>query len=142
MSVHPPLQEHEAITSNVIELFCMNGQELKFNTRVKLSLSYSVTDLRGYQVVIKELIDKETNNWKDVNGIRDIRCCQDFEGNHPFHIIPPYQIFDKMYRAVSKLFAHLYFVKVDQNIYKKAKYSTLVHANQIPLSRNRLKLSP
>ena len=99
----------------------MNGQGLKFNTRVKLSLSYSVTDLRGYEVVIKQLIDKETNNWNDVDGTRDIRCCQDFEGNHPSYIIPPYQIFDKMYRAVSKLFAHLYFVKVDQNIYKKAK---------------------
>ena len=43
----PPLQEHEAITSNVIELYSLNGQELKFNTKVKLSLSHSATDLKG-----------------------------------------------------------------------------------------------
>ena len=43
----PPLQEHEAITSNVIELSSLNGQELKFNTKVKLSLSHSATDLKG-----------------------------------------------------------------------------------------------
>ena len=43
----PPLQEHEAITSNVIELSSLNGQELKFNTKVKLSLSHSATDVKG-----------------------------------------------------------------------------------------------
>ena len=32
----PPLQEHEAITSNVIELSSVNGEELKFNTNVCL----------------------------------------------------------------------------------------------------------
>ena len=77
----PPLQEHEAITSNVIELSCLNGQELKFNTVVKLSLSHSATDLQGYELVIKKLIDKETNNWEDVHGTRDMRCRQDFEDN-------------------------------------------------------------
>ena len=82
----PPLQEHEAITSNVIELSSSNGQELKFNTKVKLSLSHSATVLQGYEIVIKKLIDKETNYWVDVDGTRDIRCRQDFEGNHPSHM--------------------------------------------------------
>ena len=81
----PPLQEHEAITSNVIELSFMNGPDLKFNTRVKLSLSHSATDLQGYELVIKKLIDKETNNWQDLDGTRSIRCRQDFEENHPSH---------------------------------------------------------
>ena len=72
----PPLQEHEAITSNVIELSSMDGQHLKFNTKVKLSLSHSATDLRGYELVIKRLIDEETNKWQDVDGTRDIRCLQ------------------------------------------------------------------
>ena len=49
----PPLQEHEAITSNVIELSFMNGPDLKFNNKVKLSLSHSATDLQGYELVIK-----------------------------------------------------------------------------------------
>ena len=70
----PPLQEHEAITSNVIELSAMARQGLKFNTKVKLSLSHSATDLRGYELVIKKLIDKETNIWEEVDGTIDIRC--------------------------------------------------------------------
>ena len=82
----PPLQEHEAITSNVIELYSLNGQELKFNTKVKLSLSHSATDLQGYELVMKKLIDKETNYWEDVDGTRDIRCRQGFEDSHPSHM--------------------------------------------------------
>ena len=89
MSVHPRLQEHEAITSNVIELSSLNGQELKFNTKVKLSLSHSATDLQGYEVVIKRLLDKGTNNWEDLHGTRDIRCRQDFEDNLPSHMEIP-----------------------------------------------------
>ena len=85
----PPLQEHEAITSNVIELSSLNGQELKFNTKVRLSLSHSSTDLQGYELVIKKLIDKETNSWEDVERTRDIRCRQDFEDNHPSHMKIP-----------------------------------------------------
>ena len=72
----PPLQEHEAITSNVIELSPMARQGLNFNTKVKLSLSHSATELRGYELVIKKLIDKETNIWEEVEGTIDIRCCQ------------------------------------------------------------------
>ena len=82
----PPLQEHEAITSNVIELSSLNGQELKFNTKVKLSLSHSATDLQGYELVMKKLIDKETNYWEDVDGTTDIRCRQD---NLPSHMKIP-----------------------------------------------------
>ena len=70
----PPLQEHEAITSNVIELSSRDSQGLKFNTKVKLSLSHSATDLRGYELVIKKLIDKDTNIWEEVDGTFDIRC--------------------------------------------------------------------
>ena len=70
----PPLQEHEAITSDVIELYSKNSKSLKFNTKVKLSLSHSATNLRGYELVIKKLVDKETNNWEEVDGTRDVRC--------------------------------------------------------------------
>ena len=68
----PPLQEHEAITSNVIELSSMDSQGVKFNTKVKLSLSHSSTNLRGYELVIKKLIDKETNKWEDLDGTKNI----------------------------------------------------------------------
>ena len=85
----PPLQEHEAITSNVIELSSINGQELKFNTKVKLSLSHSATDLWGYELVIKKLIDKKANKWEDLDGTRDMRSGQDVEDNHPSHMKIP-----------------------------------------------------
>ena len=70
----PPLQEQEAITSNVIELSSMDSQSLKFNTKVKLSLSHSGTNLRGYELVIKKLVDKEMNKWEDLDGTRDVHC--------------------------------------------------------------------
>ena len=72
----PPLQEHEAITSNVIELSPMDSQGLKFNTKVKLSLSHSATNLMGYELVIKQLTDKETNKWEDLDGTKDIRSLE------------------------------------------------------------------
>ena len=72
----PPLQEHEAIVSNVIELSSHDGQRLKFNTMVTLSLSHSAPDLRGYEVVIKRQINMETNEWEDVSGTKDLRCRQ------------------------------------------------------------------
>ena len=68
----PPLLEHEAITSNVIELSSMDSQGVKFNTKVKLSLSHSATNLRGYELVMKKLIDKHTNKWEEVNEPKDI----------------------------------------------------------------------
>ena len=73
----PPLLEHEDITSNVIELSSMDSQGVKFNTKVKLSLSHSATNLRGYELVIKKLTDKHTNKWKEVDETKDIRS---FEG--------------------------------------------------------------
>ena len=72
----PPLLEHEAITSNVIELSSMDGQGVKFNTKVKLSLSHSATKLRGYELVIKKLIDKHTNEWEEVDESKDIRSLE------------------------------------------------------------------
>ena len=72
----PPLQEHEAIVSNVIELSSHDGQHLQFSAMVTLSLSHSVPDLRGYEVVIKRQINKENNEWEDVSGTKNLRCRQ------------------------------------------------------------------
>ena len=71
-----PVEEHEAITSNVIKLSSIDSQGVKFNTKVKLSLSYSATNLRGYELVIKQLTDKEMNKWEDVDGTKDIRSLE------------------------------------------------------------------
>ena len=75
----PPLQEHEAIVSNVIELSSHDGQRLQFNAMVTLSLSHSAPELRGYEVVIKRQINKETNEWEDVSGTKNLRCRQGIE---------------------------------------------------------------
>ena len=102
----PPLQEYEAITSNVIELSSINGQELKFNTKVKLSLSHSATDLWGYELVIKKLIDKKANKWEDLNGTRDMRCGQDVEDNHPSHMKIPEFFFPVAQADISECSAY------------------------------------
>ena len=70
----PPLQEHEAIVSNVIEISSHDGQRLQFNAMVTLSLSHSAPDLRGYEAVIKRQISRETNKWEDVSGTKNLRC--------------------------------------------------------------------
>ena len=75
----PPLQEHEAIVSNVIELSSFYDQRMQFNAMVTLSLSHSAPDLRGYEVVIKRQINKETNEWEDVSGTKNLRCRQGIE---------------------------------------------------------------
>ena len=103
----PPLQEYEAITSNVIELSSINGQELKFNTKVKLSLSHSATDLWGYELVIKKLIDKKANKWEDLDGTRDVRCGQDVEDNHPSHMKIPEFFFPVAQADISECSAYV-----------------------------------
>ena len=72
----PPLEEHEAITSNVIQLSSMDSQGVKFNTKVKLSLSHSATNLWGHELVIKKLTDKVTNKWINLDGTKDIRSLE------------------------------------------------------------------
>ena len=69
----PPLQEHEAVVSSVIEISTNNNQALEFNFEVKLVLSHSAPDLQGYELVIKRLHDKESNEWEEVDGSEDIR---------------------------------------------------------------------
>ncbi|CAH3187071.1 unnamed protein product [Porites lobata] len=81
----PSLQEHEALVSNVIELSSHDGQRLKFSAMVTLSLSHSAPDLRGYEVVIKRQINKETNEWEDVSGTKNLRCRQDIKDERPSH---------------------------------------------------------
>ena len=56
--------------SSVMELACgsLLGTEKRceFNVKVKLALSYSASDIKGYELVIKELINEKTNDWRDL----------------------------------------------------------------------------
>ena len=75
----PPLQEHEAVVSNVLEILTITGHELEFDAEAKLVLSHSAPGLQGYELVIKKLIDQESNEWEEVDGTEDLRCWQGFQ---------------------------------------------------------------
>ncbi|XP_022810171.1 uncharacterized protein LOC111347179 isoform X3 [Stylophora pistillata] len=66
----PPLGRNEALVSSVIELACgslsSTKKSYKFNEKVKLALSHSASDIKGYELVIKELINEKTNDWRDL----------------------------------------------------------------------------
>ena len=74
----PPLLEHESVVSNVLEISTITGDELKFNVEVNLVLSHSAPGLQGYELVIKRLIDWESNEWEEVDGTKDLRRWQGF----------------------------------------------------------------
>lgn len=69
----PPLQENEAIVSNVVELSTDIPEGFGFNKEVTLAISHSAADLKGYEVVVKKLIDKENDEWVDVDKTVDFR---------------------------------------------------------------------
>ena len=56
--------------SSVMELACGNlpgtEERYEFNVKVKLALSHSASDIKGYELVIKELISEKTNDWRDL----------------------------------------------------------------------------
>ena len=66
----PPLGRNEALVSSVMELACgsLSGTEKRyeFNVKVKLALCHSASDIKGYELVIKELINEKTNDWRDL----------------------------------------------------------------------------
>ena len=64
-TVLPPLKDNETLVSNVIELECNDTIGIDFSL-VTVALSHSATDLGGYELVLKELIDSEDNVWKDL----------------------------------------------------------------------------
>ena len=65
--VLPPLKDDETLVSNIIELACDDPvADIEFS-KVTVTLSHSATDLRGYELVLKERIDAEQNIWKDLD---------------------------------------------------------------------------
>lgn len=68
-TVSLPLEDDETLVSNIIELACDNPVAIQFS-EVTLTLSHSATELRGFELVLKELVDSEENIWKDLET-----CC-------------------------------------------------------------------
>lgn len=59
------------MVSNVIELSCddrpLGSQFNKdVDKKVAVMLSHSAINLAGYELVIKELVDRDSNEWKDL----------------------------------------------------------------------------
>lgn len=64
-TVSLPLKDDESLVSNVIELACDDLSCIELSD-VTVALSHSAIDLKGYELVIKERIDSEENDWKDL----------------------------------------------------------------------------
>ena len=66
----PPLGSNEALVSNVVELSHDGPPELEFSGdaqgSVTVALMHSASNFRGYEVVIKQLVDPENNEWIDL----------------------------------------------------------------------------
>ena len=66
----PPLGSNELLVSNVIELSHDGPPDLEFSgdsqVNVTVALMHSASNFRGYEVVIKQLVDSENNEWIDL----------------------------------------------------------------------------
>lgn len=87
---YPPLKKDEALVSNVIELSYENPPASiftgDFDEGVSVTISHSAINLKGYEVVIRELVDSENNEWEDLettniwqaSGKNNLRCLSFF----------------------------------------------------------------
>ncbi|XP_078357696.1 p53-induced death domain-containing protein 1-like [Oculina patagonica] len=69
-ALSPPLGSNEVLVSNVIELSHDGPPDLELSGDAKgnitVALLHSASNLKGYEVVIKQLVDPEYNKWKDL----------------------------------------------------------------------------
>ena len=69
----PPLNNNEALVSGIIELSTDSAQCLDFNKAITLVISHCAGDLKGFEVVAKKLLDRESNVWDDISETVDMR---------------------------------------------------------------------
>ena len=69
----PPLNNNEALVSGIIELSTNSAQCLDFNKAVTLVISHCAGDLKGFEVLAKKLLDRESNVWDDISETVDMR---------------------------------------------------------------------
>ena len=70
-TLSPPIARDEILVSSVIELSHDDPPDLDHRESVEglsftVALLHSAPDLEGYEVVIKQLIDQENNEWKEL----------------------------------------------------------------------------
>ena len=69
----PPLQEHEALVSNVIEISSNSREAFKFEAEVKMSFTRSSPGLHGHELVLYKGLDNETDAWEEVTDLEDFK---------------------------------------------------------------------
>ncbi len=83
----PPLKKGEALVSSVMELTCDDSLSSNFtgdfDKEVTVALSHSASNLKGYEVVIRELVDSDNNDWRDLETTNIWQT----SGNYPCCII-------------------------------------------------------
>ena len=66
----PPISSDELLVSNVIEVSHDGPPDLELSGddegNVTVALLHSASDLKGYEVIIKQLVDLHDNVWKDL----------------------------------------------------------------------------
>ena len=69
-SLSPPLGSNEVLVSNVIELSHDGPPDLEFSGddrgNITVALLHSASNLRENEVVMKQLVDPENNDWKEL----------------------------------------------------------------------------
>ncbi|PFX14815.1 OTU domain-containing protein [Stylophora pistillata] len=69
-ALSPPIGTNELLVSNVIELSHDGPPDLEFKKNapggVNVALLHSASNLKGYEAVIKQLVDAENNEWNDL----------------------------------------------------------------------------
>ena len=70
-TLSPPLASDEILVSSVIELSHDGPPDLEYRESVEglsfpVALLHSAPNLEGYEVVIKQLTDRENNKWKEL----------------------------------------------------------------------------
>ena len=70
-TLSPPLVSDEILVSSVIELSHDGPPDLEYRESVEglsftVALLHSAPNLEGYEVVIKQLTDRENNEWKEL----------------------------------------------------------------------------
>ena len=69
----PPLQEHEALVSNVVEISSNSREAFKFEAEVKMSFTQSSPGLHGHELVLYKELDNETDAWEEVTDLEDFK---------------------------------------------------------------------
>ena len=69
----PPLQEHEALVSNMIEISSNSREAFKFEAEVKMSFTRSSPGLHGHELVLYKGLDNETDAWEEVTDLKDFK---------------------------------------------------------------------